>query len=436
MIEDVVGLALPWIRQVAGVINACCHAIVGSMRNLRTTMAAALVPVLAAALVGSAMAAPGAAFAGNDSDGVRGTVVSSDRVLHLNPHQVEQLLEPLGVYVPEARHGVDAYQVVYRTVDVNGRPTTASTLVALPRTQERELRPAVWLHGTESWRGDAPSVSECCDRAAAVLFASLGYAATAPDYLGLGVGPGTHPYFHAATMVSASVDALRASREFAAQHGRTVGGPTAVAGFSEGANISFMLARALQAGTDPHFTLGALAPISGAYYLFDIEWPGALDGAVRPASASYYLAYVTVAWNRIYHLYDDESAVFKAPYAGHVAQLFDGKHTNDQTYAGLPANPADLLQPAYAAQLRHPTGALARAAAANDISCVAWRPSVPVRMYGGHGDPEALYANSQRCAATLQDADVTLTDVGDVDHITSLVVSIPHVATWFAGLEH
>ncbi len=35
---------------------------------------------------------------------------------------------------------------------------------------------------------------------------------------------------------------------------------------------------------------------------------------------------------------------------------------------------------------------------------------------------------------SLHGADLTLTDVGDVDHITSLVLSIPRVATWFATL--
>jgi hypothetical protein len=339
------------------------------------------------------------------------------------------------VYVPEARYGVDGYRVVYRTVDVAGGATVASGLVVLPRTGERRLRPAVWLHGTQSYRGDAPSVSECCDRAAGVLFAALGYATTAPDYLGLGEGPGVHPYFHAATMVSASVDALRATRHLAATQGRMVGGPVAVSGFSQGTNGSFLLARALQQGVDPAFGLSALAPISGAYELFDIEWPAALDGAVEPRAATYYLAYFTTAWNRIYRFYNDESTVFKAPYAGHVAALFDGDHTIDQTMAGLPASPADLLQPDFINELRHPTGAWGQAARDNDYACLRWKPSAPIRMYAAHGDPEAVYRNSEECKDLLHATDVTLTDVGDVDHITSVVLSIPQVATWFATLN-
>ncbi|MEJ3748608.1 hypothetical protein WEI85_35675 [Actinomycetes bacterium KLBMP 9797] len=391
-----------------------------------------------ALLAATAVAVPATPVAAGGT-GDRGDVVHSVPVpeLSLDPAGVEDLLTPLGVYVPEARRGVDAYRISYRTVDVRGRRTTASTLVVLPRGADRTLRPAVWLHGTQSYRMDAPSVSECCDRAAGVLFASLGYATTVPDYLGLGEGPGTHPYLHSATMASATVDALRATRALAGRAGRRVGGPVSVSGFSQGANASFHVARALQRGAAPGFTLGALAPISGAYELFDTEWPAALDSAVQPPRlAAYYLAYVTVAWNRIYHLYGDEAEVFQAPYAGRVAALFDGEHTIEESMAGLAGSPAELFRPEYLAQLRQPTGALARAARLNDDACRGWRPAVPVRMYAGHGDPEAVYANSTGCLASLRAAgtDVTLTDVGDVDHITSLVLSVPQVARWFATL--
>jgi hypothetical protein len=94
-----------------------------------------------------------------------------------------------------------------------------------------------------------------------------------------------------------------------------------------------------------------------------------------------------VVCNRVYGLYEDESEVIQAPYAGRVGALFDGEHTVDETMAALPAIPADLLQPTYAQLLRDPTGPLARAARANDDACLRWKPSVPIRMYAAHGDP-------------------------------------------------
>jgi alpha/beta superfamily hydrolase len=395
--------------------------------------------LLAAVAATVATAAPVSAATGAGNSSGRGTVVDSGLVLSLDSDGVEDFLTPVGVYVPQARRAVDVYRVVYRTVDVRGRATTASALVVLPRTDDRRLRPAVWLHGTKSYKGDAPSEAVCCDRAAGILFASIGYATVAPDYLGLGTGPGTHPYFHQESTVDSSVDALRALRNFAADHKRRVDGPVSVAGFSQGANISFQLGRALQQRADRNFSLGALAPISGAYHLFDIEVQAALSPnaahPVRPDAAAYYMAYFTVAWNRIYHLYDDESEVFKAPYAGHVADLFDGTHEFEDTVAALPGIPGELLREEWTRQLLHPTGKLAHAVRVNDDACVRWTPKAPVRMFGGNGDDEAVFPNSERCYRELRGrgADVTLTDIGDVDHITSLVLSIPQVATWFAG---
>jgi hypothetical protein len=35
-----------------------------------------------------------------------------------------------------------------------------------------------------------------------------------PDYIGMGGSPGLHPYVHAASEATASIDMIRAAREF------------------------------------------------------------------------------------------------------------------------------------------------------------------------------------------------------------------------------
>jgi hypothetical protein len=63
---------------------------------------------------------------------------------------------------------------------------------------------------------------------------------------------------------------------------------------------------------------------------------------------------------------------------------------------------------------------LAVVALLNDRSCFDFVPRAPARMFAVHGDPEAVFANSLACQDSLPGADVTLTDVSDVDHISSL----------------
>ena len=99
---------------------------------------------------------------------------------------------------------VRPYRITYRTIDPDGRPTTASGLVVLPVSRARTLKPVAWLHGTTVYRGDVASVNpKSMDRAVAVMLASAGYAVVAPDYLGLGEGPGAHPHIDADSASSA-----------------------------------------------------------------------------------------------------------------------------------------------------------------------------------------------------------------------------------------
>jgi hypothetical protein len=74
-----------------------------------------------------------------------------------------------------AHASVDAYRRVYGTIDVHGRPTTASELVVLPRNAQRDLQTLVYEHGTTVTRRFAPSTDAGSDaRLAALLFASAG----------------------------------------------------------------------------------------------------------------------------------------------------------------------------------------------------------------------------------------------------------------------
>src|SRR5689334_492089 len=56
------------------------------------------------------------------------------------------------------RYGVRSFRLVYRTVDSRGRPTTASGLMVLPASGARQLTVVSYTHGTEIYRGDAPSM--------------------------------------------------------------------------------------------------------------------------------------------------------------------------------------------------------------------------------------------------------------------------------------
>jgi acetyl esterase/lipase len=368
--------------------------------------------------------------------GGRGQVLSSALVAHLSRAATAGALDDAGYEAPPPRYGLDEYRVVYRTVGVDGEARRASGLVVLPDGGGRELRVVSYDHGTMAAKDDAPSVDHNAGRAAAELFAARGYAAVAPDYLGLGLGPGRHPYMDAATEASASLDMLRAARAVAAEHGRGLRPDVLVTGFSQGGHAAMALAGVLRQGGDPYFRAAAVAPVSGPYDVEHAEIPASFDGRLDPKEAVFYLGYWTTAMNRRYGLYDRPSQAFLPPYDRTVEELFDGLHSDEQVFTGLPDTLQELLTPRYLDWLRHPDGALARALRANDTTCGGWRPGVPVRLYAARGDRDVAIANSRSCQDRLAADGVRadLVDVGDATHFPSQLLAIPQVADWFDHL--
>jgi hypothetical protein len=72
-----------------------------------------------------------------------------------------------------------------------------------------------YQHGTLTQTNEAPSSMNLSGEVSVgIAFATSGYAAVVPDYLGLGDSPGLHPYHHARSEATACVDMLRAAKSF------------------------------------------------------------------------------------------------------------------------------------------------------------------------------------------------------------------------------
>jgi hypothetical protein len=337
------------------------------------------------------------------------------------------------------RHGVRTYRLRYRTVDAQQRPTIASGLLVLPLHGARRLTAVSSTHGTTTERSAAPSVStDDYDTAPAVTFGAGGFAAVAPDYLGLGVEPGLHPWMDLASETSASLDMLRAARTYVTRTGRTLERRVLVTGFSEGASAALGLAKALQDGADPHFALGATAPISGAYAMRDAEIPALLNGRLDPKLSVIYAALLYVAYDRLHDLYQSPDEVFHRPYAARVTALFNGVTPAATLFRTLPDRLDDLLTAEGRARLQHPTGSLAEALSVADAAC-SWKPAGPLRLYFAHGDEQAATANTAHCAADFTAAGRSVDrvvlaphDFHGSRHVGSNVEGTAAVARWFA----
>ncbi|WP_439679352.1 lipase family protein [Embleya sp. MST-111070] len=364
----------------------------------------------------------------------RGSVVSVRRVDVLDRDRVREQLSPYDLDAPAAEYGVVTYVVVYRTIDAAGRPTVASGLVAVPRGGPRTQRVLAFEHGTTVEKVGAPSGERADDnRAFPLFYAGAGYFTVAPDYLGLGMGPGRHPYDHAASEASASVDLLRAAREAARREGVRLDARVLVTGFSQGGHAAMALAKALDAGADPRLNLGGLAPASGPYDLEGVMLPAAMGTTGDARAVNLALSYLVLGWNTARPLYRHPEEIFLPDQVDTVLRLFDGRHTEAQILAGLPDRREALFQAEFLAGRNAAAGRFRAAMRENDTTC-AWRPRVPVVLFGARGDREVPFANTESCARTLSahGTDVRVDDLGDIGHFPSGIGSAPRILAWFA----
>jgi dienelactone hydrolase len=369
----------------------------------------------------------------------RGTLAAAPvTIASLDPAGVRKALAKAGFPSGSVRYGTTLYKLRYHTIDPHGRPITASGLLVLPKGGTRRPRLVSFTHGTESYRRDAPSAGDDFPGSPALTFAASGYAAVAPDYLGLGDGPGTHPYMDVPSETTASLDMLRAAGHAMAAHGLVLRRDVLVTGFSQGASAALGLARALQGGADARLRLGAVAPISGAYALRAAEVPAMLaEKQIAPKLAVAYTTYLLVAWNRLHHLYRSPSEVFRAPYAAKAGKLFDSDTPGDQMLAALPKDLQHLLTPRGFALLRHPDRPLARALATADSVCSGWSSKTPIRLFYAKGDEQAVNANTDRCATSLGRKPVLLPPhryQGSV-HLGTEVTGTTAVLKWFSSMR-
>ncbi|GAA3038192.1 hypothetical protein GCM10020229_56810 [Kitasatospora albolonga] len=302
----------------------------------RRALAAAAAVLLAVGLAAPAAAAatpapvPGSPTSPTERTNSRGELLAVTPLARLTPAQVAAYARDFGVDTATVRHGVAAYRLTYRTVTPQGAPTTATGLFALPEGGPHRLAVVSDTHGTMVNRDDAPSTAGDFGKLTPYLHASAGRAVAAPDYLGLGLGPGLHPYMDTRSAVSASLDLLRASREAGRRLGRPLTGDVYATGFSQGGQVAMALGRELSAGADRHLRRARAGPGGRA-----ARRPGA--GAPRdPGQAG-----VMSARRLLPLLLPDggqppapglpgSGRGLRSPYAGWWRGVFDTRHTRSK----------------------------------------------------------------------------------------------------------
>lgn len=307
---------------------------------------------------------------------------------------------------------VNLYKVTYETPGIDHLPDTASGLIVVPVVPAGTLMPmVVFQHGTTSGPTDVPSRLRG-GYEGAMAYAAKGFITLAPDFLGLGDSRGFHPYVHAATEASASLDMLNTTLEFLEFNSGTQPewdpNYLFVTGYSQGGHASMALHREIEQFWSFVYPVTAATHMAGPYSISGVMRDLILgdNNYGNPA----YIAYIALGYQSAYgNLFTEVNEIFAEPYASDIAEFYSHSITlgtlNQRLLASLNAGgntfPKRMFQDTLLeAVINNPNHRFNLALADNDT--YQWSPDAPTRLYYCSGDEQVPYQNSIVAEAAMQ----------------------------------
>jgi len=318
----------------------------------------------------------------------------------------------------DAQFDVKLYKMLYETPDIQGNLDTASGLFIIPDDPTGTFPLLSYSHGTVNDRNDVPSLLAGGSELAIVL-GSMGYVTTAADYLGLGTARGIHPYVHADSEASASVDMMYAMRAYAeTDPAITLNDQIFVTGYSQGGHAAMATHRLMETELSDDFTVTASAPMSGPYSISQ-EMRKFTTGDDPYLFVAYIVA-TALSYQAAYgNIYTDLEDIFKSQFVDDIV-----RYENEEiTLFGLNSQllfklnflggfiPKLMLQDDIREIVvndgEHP---LMDALRDNDV--FNWAPTAPTRLFYCTADDQVTFRN-----AVLADSVMNAIGAADLDAI-------------------
>ncbi|MCR9154282.1 MAG: T9SS type A sorting domain-containing protein [Bacteroidetes bacterium] len=340
-----------------------------------------------------------------------------------------------------AKYDVGNYKILYQTPDVDGNVSIASGLMSVPLVACDSIALTLYCHGTVLERDDVPSRNNV-ESVIGKIGASRGYVVAMPDYLGLGDSPGIHPYMHAETQATASIDMMRAVRQALADSigGYPLNSEVFVTGYSQGGHAAMAVAKYIQdENLSTEFNVVAAAPASGPYNLAGSQSTVFLYD--QPYSNPGYVVYLLLGMNEAYggSLFSNPSEILKAPYDVSIPPYFNGNYPMDSVNSKLPANVSgyieDSILQAFVADSVNQQYWLWNIL--NENSNYDWTPNMPIRMFYCTADEQVNFQNAldAEAAMTLNGAlDVRALNKGPFNHGGCVGPSVQSAVLFFDSL--
>ena len=340
-------------------------------------------------------------------------------------------------------YDVKMYKLTYNTVDTDSLPTIATGAFFIPtNTTCNDFPFAVYNHGTTLRKNDVPSNNNP-EAIIGKVFSAGGYFVCMPDYIGMGDSPGFHPYVHAKSEATASVDMVRAAREYLSTTNFVDNNELFLTGYSQGGHACMATTKFINdENLQSEFNIIASAPCSGPYDLSGIMADTII--APSPYSNPGYIVYLLASYQLAYgNIFNSWSDVLYPPYDTIVPPFFSGNNTTlDMGLLNslIPNQMSLLIRDTClnnfindSINKNHPWW---RALIDNDN--YDWLPLKPLRMYYCTADEQVAYTNALNAENSMINngaLDVQAINMGNNDHGGCILPALSSAFNWFQNLK-
>ncbi len=340
---------------------------------------------------------------------------------------------------------VDMYKMIYNTTDAHSQPTIASGALLIPtNTVCKEFPISVYAHGTSLRKIDVPS-NDVSETVIGKVFSAGGYFTCMPDYIGMGDSPGLHPYVHAESEATASIDMIRAAREFIQDSLEMVdNGEVFLTGYSQGGHACMATNKYIQDNNlQSEFNVIASAPCSGPYAL-SVTMADSIT-SLTPYSNPGYITYLLASYQMVYgNIFNSWSEVLQSPYDTIVPPYFSGENTTldmGMLNSLLPAVMDSLIQDSVltnfiidSVEKNHPLWL-----ALLDNDNFNWTPQNPVNMYYCTADEQVAYTNSLLADSVMNENGAleveSINSGAGLNHNECVLPALSSAFNWFQTLK-
>jgi hypothetical protein len=318
-------------------------------------------------------------------------------------------------------YGVRIYKVEYNTFDADSIPTTASGLLVVPQSTPCEVPILSFEHNNIIKKSDAPSRYSTLSQ----WYVGMAAGSMMPDGIGLGDGPGLHPFLHLQSEATSVIDMIRAVKEFVDTTGNSPNDQLFLAGIAEGAYAALAAHQYIQAYLDSSMHVTATGGIAGYYDMSGTMVNMILSDSVYPDPS--YLPELMLGYNKAYRFFANDSDLFAVPYDTTIPPLFNGNNRATTIDARMPSVPKYVLRQDQIDSLQDDsTNYIRQLLAKNDL--FNWSPTSPVYLLYCIADEYVPFQNSIVAYTHFVQNGSTMVDTLDVgatdDHATCSEFSV------------